>query len=331
MTAQPFYWTAKDGWYLWSRDVTGKRKRVFLAKTKKAAWIVWKDRLAKGTVDVDDPTFAKLSARWLERQEVRHNRKEVSKAWLARVKRTIDVFNAANPGLRCSSLTPEVATAWLGQCSVAYEHTEVSTLKQVLNWAVEQGAINRSPLVGMKLSKGARREKTFSLEQHRKLVSHADGPIRALLWFAWLTGCRPSELRHLQWEHLTKDCSQAVLTEHKNARSTGRHRVIFFQANARAILKRHRKASGFVFLNSQGRPWSKDTLVGWMRKLRERSGLEGTAYAYRHSYATRALEQGVAVADLAEILGTSVEVISRNYSHLDKSKQRLADIVSKVK
>jgi integrase len=331
MSGQPFYWQAKDGWYLWVRGATGKRKRVFMAKTKKAAWIVWKDRLARSVTDVEDPPFARLAERWVERQELRHNRKEVSKAWLKRVKRTIDAFNAANPGLRCSSITPEIATAWLGQCSVAYEHTEVSTLKRVLNWGVEQSALARSPLAGMKLSKGARRERIISLEEHRKLVSHAQGPIRALLWFAWLTGCRPSELRHLQWGQITKDCSQAILVEHKNARSTGKHRVVFFPPTARAILARHRKATGFVFLNSRGQPWTKDTLVGWMRKLRQRSGLEGTAYAYRHSYATRALEQGVAVADLAEILGTSVEVISRNYSHLDKSKQRLADIAAGVK
>jgi integrase len=107
--------------------------------------------------------------------------------------------------------------------------------------------------------------------------------------------------------------------------------VVFFPPNAAAILKRRHKSSGQVFTNSRGKPWTKNTLVGWMRKLREKSGLEGTAYAYRHSYATRALEQGVGPADLAEILGTSVEVISRNYSHLDQSKKRLAEIAGKVR
>lgn len=331
MTTQPFYWSKNDGWYLWVRTATGKRKRIFLAKTKKAAWIVWKDRLVANTVDTENPSFSKLVKLWLDRQEVRFNRGEVSKTWITRVRRTLQAFDTANPGLRCSSMTPAIAVAWLGQCSVSYEHTEVSVLKQVLNWAVDQGIILRSPLVGMKLSKGARRETVFTLEQHRKLVSHAEGPIRCLLWFAWMTGSRPSELRQLQWGQIAKDCTTATLVEHKNARSTGKHRMIFFPPNARAILKRHRKGSGFVFTNSKGNPWTKDTLVGWMRKLRTRSGLEGTAYAYRHSYATRALEQGVSVADLAEILGTSIEVIGRNYAHLDKSRQRLADIAAKVK
>ena len=68
-----------------------------------------------------------------------------------------------------------------------------------------------------------------------------------------------------------------------------------------------------------------------MRRLREATGVSGTAYAYRHTYATRALEQGVSTADLAEILGTSAEVIARNYSHPDKSKMRLAKIAGEVR
>jgi integrase len=67
-----------------------------------------------------------------------------------------------------------------------------------------------------------------------------------------------------------------------------------------------------------------------LRRLRAKTGIDATAYAYRHSYATRAIEQGVGVADLAEILGTSIEVISRNYAHLDKSKKRLSDIAGRV-
>lgn len=331
MTTQPFYWAAKEGWFLWVRDAAGKRKRVFLAKTKKAAWIIWKDRLAAGREETGNPRFSEVATQWLARQQIRRDRAEVSQGWLNRVTRTLDAFNKANPGLRCSSLIPSVATGWLGNCSAAYEHTEVNVLKQVLKWAVQQGLIARSPLDGMPLSKGKRREAVFSIDDHRALVREANEQVRWLLWAAWYTGCRPIELRSLDWGQLNHDCSMAILTEHKNARSTDKPRVIYFHPNLQAILVRHRKKSGPVFLNSQGRPWKKDALVSQFNRLRKKAKVSGTAYAYRHSYATRALEQGVLPADLAEILGTSVEMIARNYSHLDQSKLRLAGIAGKVR
>lgn len=331
-TSQPFYWAAEDGWYLWVKDTAGKRKRIFLAKTKRSAWIIWKDRLARSKPDEADPKFSVVGKQWLERQTTRCERGEVSTTWLARVTRTIVKFGEAHPAIRCSGVTPSIATGWFTRTvSVAYEHTEVSTLKQVLKWAVQQKLIDKSPLESMRLSKGSRREGVLSLDQHRKLISDAKPDLRAILWFAWFTGCRPSELRHLQWGHITKDCTQAVLVSHKNARSTGRHRIIFFPPNARAILKRNRRKSGYVFVNTLGQPWTKDALVCRLRRLRKNCDLDATAYTYRHSYATRALEQGVSPADLAEILGTSVEVISRNYSHLDQSKKRLAEIAARVR
>jgi integrase len=242
-------------------------------------------------------------------------------------------FNSHYPNILCDQITPAVATAWLVKPSIAYETTEVNVLKQILKWAAEEQLIDRSLLAAMKLSKGNRREAVLTMGQHRKLVAAAKSPdIRCLLWFAWWTGSRPIELRNLRWSDLSKDCSTASLVEHKNARKTQRPRVIYFCPNAASLLRAGQKrATGdLVFLNSRGNKWTKDAVVCLLRRLRLKTGIDATAYAYRHSYATRAIEQGVGVADLAEILGTSIEVISRNYAHLDKSRKRLADIAAKV-
>jgi integrase len=326
MPSQPFFWRAKNGWYLWTR-VDGKRKRIFLAKSKKDAWDAWKLLTASG-----DPTFASVAARWLRRQITRQKRGEVSRAWLLRVGRTIMAFDRANPRIKCSAITPQIATAWLGDCSTSYEHSEVSTLKRILAWAVEEQMLGKSGLTSMRLSKGQNRKAMLSLDDHRRLVSETkDGQFRALLWFAWWTGCRPSELRTLRWEHLKPDCDMAVMQEHKNAKTTGKPRLIFFPPNAAAILRRHRRKAGWVFVNTRGRPWTKDAVVCRMKRLRERTGLDGTAYAYRHSFATRALEQGLGPADVAELLGTSIEIISRNYAHLGDDQRRLAELAKRVK
>ncbi len=44
---QPFFWQERDGWYLNQRSASGKRSRVRLADTKKAAFEKWRAMLAR--------------------------------------------------------------------------------------------------------------------------------------------------------------------------------------------------------------------------------------------------------------------------------------------
>lgn len=330
MPSEPFYWQEKDGWYLWTRTIENKRKRVFLAKKRKDAFTKWKSR--SESHELGDASFSYVAREWLLRQKARCERREVSKEWLARVDRTVEAFSKANPSIKCSRITPTVALGWLDNPSVSYEQTQVSTLKQILKWAVDNRMIGSSPIAGLRLSKGKRREVLITIEEHRRLVAASISPrIRAILWFAWWTGSRPSELRSLTWQQLNDDCTRATLKEHKTAKQTDRPRIIYFPHLASVLLRKYRRPSGLVFLNSHGSPWTKDALVRVMDRLRKKTGLSPTPYAYRHSYITRALEQGHNTADVAELVGTSIEVISRNYAHLDKSKQRLGDIAKSVK
>ena len=48
------------------------------------------------------------------------------------------------------------------------------------------------------------------------------------------------------------------------------------------------------------------------------------SYTYRHSYATDALEQGVGVAQVAELLGrTSTDMVMQHYQHLSEKREHL--------
>lgn len=348
MATKPFFWAARNGWYLWTKDRSGKPKRVFLAKTKNAAYEVWEQGLSSGKGFLKrDPLFADVAAMWLARQLERRAQGQVGAKWLARAARTVDVFVRDNPKIRVSDMSPEFVRQWLGAKSAAYEHTELSVLKQVLKWAKwEADLIDASPLATLKLSKGQSRKRVLTLDEHRALVRAARRPRdRALLWFMWWCGCRPEELHALRWEQVSKDGSRAILTEHKNAKKTKKPRVLYFTPNGAALLRKYRRTCGLVFTNSKQRAWTKDAIATLLRELSGRAfGSEKTKYgkaktnektvtlyAYRHSFATRALEQGVGVADLAEIMGTSIEVISRNYAHVYRGQSRLAAIAAQIK
>ena len=349
--AKPHYYPQRDGWFIWTKNAKGTRVRKFLAKTEKAAEAVWLASIRAGeSRQLADPLFSDVADKWLSRQWQRYDRKEISNTWLERVARTIERFTTDNKTLTCSQLTPAFARAWMPKgSSASYEYTELGTLKQILKWAVSEGKlIASSPLADLQLRKGKRRELLISLEQHRVMVRpkfvwsadasgrrcqwkpKAESTLRAMLWFAWWTGARPSELRKLKWEQLTDDCSRAVLREHKTAR-TGRARTIYFNPLAASILQRHRKASGLVFINSRGRPWTKDALVRRMAVIQERTGIEQTAYAYRHSFITRMLIAGVSAADVAELTGTSLKMVAEVYGHLDKAVPHLLALVSRLR
>jgi integrase len=319
--SEPFEF--RGGWYLFYRDATGKRKRKKLADTKREAYRIWKQGLANGTQSTTDATFAKVADEWLDAQERRLAAGLVSAKWLQRADRTVQSFLAANPRIRCSQITERIAVDWLPENRTqAYERTEAQILKQILAWAVGKH-ISSSPLAAMKLEKGARRERLVTIDEHRRIVAAAKPNLRALLWMLWWTGARPGELRALKWEHVKG--STAVLREHKTARK-GKGRTLYFPFNAQTILSSHKKTSGHVFTNNRGQPWTMRALCRRIEQVAARAGiLDVTAYDYRHTFITRAMLQGLHAAVVAEMTGTSVEMIARHYGHLEQAQSHIVE------
>ncbi len=328
-SSAPYWWEAKKGWYCYFTSHDGKRQRKLLGKTKAEALRVWKESLASSKPNRPDKPFSIVANEWLLRQKSRLVKGDVSAVWLARSARTVDSFTKKFPKVKCGSITEVLVTEWLGtHASLAYERTEVGTIKQILRWAKID-----APVLSMKLSKGNSRDVVLSLAQHHVLVNATKSKqFKVLLQFAWWTGARPSELRALQWEHIKDDFSRAVMTKHKTSKKTHRPRVIYFNREAQAALRElhELRSAGHVFLNCRNEPYSKCAIVKRMDLLRDATGIRVTAYAYRHSFATRALLAGETMSTVAELLGTSVDMISRVYGHLDQAKAHLTEAANRI-
>lgn len=333
-TSQPYYWSERNAWYINQVGKNGKRTKRKLADTKSEAFRIWKLSLKAAANDASNPLFLTISNEWVRTQIKRADRDEVSEDWLQRVTRTIEKFNLANHGIGCLDVTPSILGEWIQGKSANYECTEFATIKQCLAWAVATKRIAAHSLAGLKLASMQRRDRILSLEEHNQLCRHSTRPFKQLLRFSWMTGSRPGELRLLKWEQISADLSRAVLREHKTHRKSGKSRSIYFPPIAQKLLRKYKKtfATGFVFLNSRGKPWTSNAVVQRMQQLREDTGIEAVAYNYRHTWITRAILAGVDIATVAELSGhSSIAMIERVYGHLGQHAPHLATAAAKVK
>lgn len=351
-TARPYFWASRNAWYINVKGANGKTTKRKLGDSKKQAFERWKAMLRSAEsgsagsaregshaagAGRKNPTFLLAVTQWLELQYKRQQRGEVSSSWLTRAACTLETFTKLHPAKLCLELTPEFIEQWIQTTkkTPGTARTDLITIKQVLRWAVQSGRLSHSPLADFRAPAVQTRTRILSFEEHCKLCRASDKNFKPILRIAWLTGCRPGELRALRWDHLSADFTRAVVAEHKTARKTKKPRVIYFPARGVKILKRLKKLgrnAEFVFCNRSRKPWTKDAVVSRMKRIRERTGLDAIAYNYRHTWITRALLSGVDIATVAVLSGhSSVEMISRIYGHLDQHQGYLLEEVGKVK
>jgi integrase len=212
-------------------------------------------------------------------------------------------------------------------------------VKRALNWAVEQGLIEKSPLFLVKLPPPVRREVLISEEDHKKVLRAADREFRRVVRVMRATGCRPIEVRTVTANEVNLGMEAWVFPvghpANKTGKRTGRPRVTYLTKSImrliRALLKRY--PTGPLFRNKLGEPWTGNAFQLRWKRLREKLGLPvGTcAYAVRHTYTTEGLERGVPVATMAELLGhQDLSMISRHYGHLAQKSQHLRDAAEKA-
>ncbi len=329
--------SGKTGYYMNLPNEKGKLTRKKIADTKKKA----DEYLAKYFEDnkdgaYGDPLFEIVAIAWVEDSLIpRLKDGDLSQVFKDRAATACDRFETAHPGLTVGQVTPLVVTKWLADKSANYRRTEYGMLKQCLQWAEDYGMIRKSPLSKLKLppNQPLKETEVIELETHQKILTYVHEDAKLLLELLWHTGARPSELAGLQWEWIDAKLDTATLPKHKTRRK-GKLRRIYFNKAAKAILRKCKKRykGDYVLLNSIGNPWNKDSIRLILDRVVEAGGPKTNAYAYRHTYATRALASGeIDIATAAELLGhSSTEMIMRKYAHLNQVKEHMKVAVKRL-
>jgi integrase len=167
------------------------------------------------------------------------------------------------------------------------------------------------------------REVHFTVPEMLRLLDGANSlAFQNLLTAGFLTGARYGELCACEVRHF--DLSRETLNVPRG--KTG-PRTVILQPEAVAFFARvagTRGKSEPLLKRPDGEGWKPSDQQRPMKEAIMKAGLdpEGTFYALRHSYISRAIEAGMPLTVLAENCGTSVRMIEKTYAKVLADKRR---------
>ena len=151
---------------------------------------------------------------------------------------------------------------------------------------------------------------------------------------------RPSELTRATWDEINwngwKDKaghSGAIVTrtEWKSARKTGEDRRVYLPASLCRSLRRRMEAvpdpDSTIFQSPRHQPWTASNLATTTQRFVKEAIDAGlplksagpdrlVCYRWRHTAASKLLMDGVPIAVVADLLGTSPQMIAKVYGHI---------------
>lgn len=231
--------------------------------------------------------------------------------------------------LLASDLKPFHVTRWVDRRTTWGANSRrgaVATIKRAVQWGVDQGHLEHSPLQRLKKPAGKRRETVLTEEQRQLILSEAsDAAFRDLIVLIQETGVRPQEVRSVEARHVDLKNELWVFppSEQKTGDKTGKPRIVFLTPTTLEVTRRlmEQNPVGPICRNARGRPWTRSSIrlrfARLRNRLKDKLPADLCAYQFRHTFATDALLRGVDPITVAELMGHSdTTMVSRVYQHL---------------
>jgi len=165
-----------------------------------------------------------------------------------------------------------------------------------------------------------RRNIYLDKEQRRALLAEVEPEVAAFVRALCLLPLRPGAVAALLARDFDKRTAELAIRKDKNDKP----RRIVIPAAAMVLFVEQAQGklpSAPLFMRSNGKAWDKESWKKTIAKAAEKAGLPvgTTAYALRHSTITDLIVAGLPLLTVAQISGTSAEMIERHYGHLSRS------------
>lgn len=198
---------------------------------------------------------------------------------------------------------------------------DMAVLRAALAKVLSPGAPNSEAAwqEALKAIPNANGRRTLYLDrgQRRKLVEKTDAEAAPFVRALCLLPLRPGALAALTAGDFDERTSELTIGKDK----TGRPRRIQLPTLSNTLLtaqSANKLPSAPLFMRSNGRAWDKDSWKLPIAAAVAAAGLPSatSAYTLRHSTITDLVSAGLPLLTIAQISGTSAEMIERHYGHL---------------
>lgn len=195
-------------------------------------------------------------------------------------------------------------------------------LSSFFNWLAAEEYITSNPMIKIKPiayeHKPRRAINQFKLEEIRQACT--DDRISCIAGFMFSTGCRVSELCDVKIEDVNFDTKEVHLF------GKGRkHRTSYISPRAELAIRKYlnsrKHASEYLLCNERGGgKMSKSNIERMFRKIAHAVGLDGilTPHVMRHTTATIALQNGMKINQVQQLLGHENISTTMIYAETDK-------------
>jgi integrase len=219
------------------------------------------------------------------------------------------------------------------QRSIATVNRELGLLRRVLNVAVANGWIHRSPFTMGKalISVGDEkpRERILTREEEERMLAACTGwraHLRPILICALDTGMRRGELFKLVWSDVDFD-NKLITIRAFNTKTMRQRQIGMTERLARELAVLYAKNP-----NPEALLFGIGSIKGSWNKVRRQAGVTDLRFHdLRHTYATRLVSKHLPLSDVGRVLGHTQPTTTYRYTNLTvETARRAADALDEL-
>jgi len=199
---------------------------------------------------------------------------------------------------------------------------DLSVLRHILYWAVDEQLIAANPLARLKMARERRtRRQVLSVWEEQLLLGAAKAHMYTMVVCALDTGMRRGEITGQKWEDI--DFSRKLLFVTRSKTPEGESREIPLSDRLHELLLKNRKTEGLV-VSFRGKP-VRIVKRTWKTALKNAGIRHVRFHDLRHTFNTRLMEAGVMQEVRMALMGHSTgSRVHATYTHIELPVKREA-------
>ena len=200
---------------------------------------------------------------------------------------------------------------------------DLSVLRHILYWAVDQSILPSNPMTRLRLARERRvRRPVMSVQDELKLLAVAPEHLRRIIIAALDTGMRRGEILNQLWEHV--DMERRVLSVSRSKTPEGEAREIPLMQRLYGLLSENQQSEGLVF-TYKDQPISYTIKTSWAGALKNAGLRHYRFHDLRHTHNTRLMEAGVMQEVRMALMGhQNRDKVHATYTHVELPVKRIA-------